>query len=541
MSQGWATPPAPRPPALAAAAPALSAVTRALAAAALVLAAASLVAPAGAGSPPRFDVEAPPVTSVDDGRPIPPPAARGWNEIRAFIDDHWLWPVTDLLGARGRPPAQDVNALDEVPVSAWYAGPSAGDAAAGTTATGLELRAPLTVDAARTRGDEPCLWVRDSGGRAFLLILDDPRRPERQTAAALIAGRLLRAAGYHTPPGGIGAVSRADLVLGEDPVAIGEFGGGRRLDAAALDRLFAGSPRRVAAFSLPAGTRLGGFRERGTRPDDPNDRIPHEHRRSLRGLAPLCAWLDHRRVDEAHTLDLYLDEGRHVRHYLTQLGHALGAGDPVLPSGAARGLSGAFQAQGFDPPAWRTRQPYAPFEALEWADLFWGLRVLLAIPETEIRAAVAAARYADAGIEGEMVGLLLERRERIGRAWLGRMNGAFAFRLEERAPGRWQLACADLAASHGLRSPEDVSFAMTLRLPETGRVLGLQTRGGGVPAFDLAPFMPPVWAHRLDPRRYAVAEIRSWDHAGRALEGRACVHLYFDREAGPRIVGIVRD
>jgi hypothetical protein len=171
----------------------------------------------------------------------------------------------------------------------------------------------------------------------------------------------------------------------------------------------------------------------------------------------------------------------------------------------------------------------------------WGVRALLRIPEREIQAAVAAAGYPDAETARQIAGALLERRARIARAWLGHVNGADDFRVKEVAPGRWVLEFTDLALRYGLVQAEDAYYAMTLRLPDAGQTLGKQTRGGESLAFDLVPFLPPQYAHRLDARRYAIAELRAWDHTGRALAGSTRVHIYFDRDSGPRIVGIDRD
>jgi hypothetical protein len=157
------------------------------------------------------------------------------------------------------------------------------------------------------------------------------------------------------------------------------------------------------------------------------------------------------------------------------------------------------------------------------------------------RDAVAGARMSDAEQAEFLAGALTERRARIARAWLDALNGAERFAVREAAPGRWTLECEDTAVRAGLRQGEDVTFAMTLALPDAGERWGFQTRGAAKAAFDLVPFLPPAWLHRFDARRYAIAEIRAWDYRGRTLTGTARVHLYFDRDSGPRIVGVERD
>ena len=60
--------------------------------------------------------------------------------------------------------------------------------------------------------------------------------------------------------------------------------------------------RAVAGRALP-GTVLGGFRYHGTRPDDPNDVVPHEHRRELRALKVFGAWTNLVDMKAGNTLD----------------------------------------------------------------------------------------------------------------------------------------------------------------------------------------------------------------------------------------------
>ena len=66
----------------------------------------------------------------------------------------------------------------------------------------------------------------------------------------------------------------------------------------------------------------------GTRPDDPNDVVPHEHRRELRGLQVFGAWTNLVDMKALNTMDTLITEnGRaRVRHYLLDVGSTFGMG-----------------------------------------------------------------------------------------------------------------------------------------------------------------------------------------------------------------------
>src|SRR5262245_5514247 len=87
-----------------------------------------------------------------------------------------------------------------------------------------------------------------------------------------------------------------------------------------------GSFRIMASLATP-GKPTGPFRYQGTRSDDPNDIVPHENRRDLRGLFVIAAWLNHTDAKANNTLDTVVEEEgvQYVKHWLIDFGSALGS------------------------------------------------------------------------------------------------------------------------------------------------------------------------------------------------------------------------
>src|SRR5262249_61623615 len=91
------------------------------------------------------------------------------------------------------------------------------------------------------------------------------------------------------------------------------------------DREPGGAYRVVASRALP-GKPIGRIRFSDTRPDDPNDIVPHQDRRELRGYGVFAAWLNHTDAKAINSLDtLITDHGRTVvRHHLLDFGSSVG-------------------------------------------------------------------------------------------------------------------------------------------------------------------------------------------------------------------------
>jgi hypothetical protein len=69
------------------------------------------------------------------------------------------------------------------------------------------------------------------------------------------------------------------------------------------------------------GITLGPFLYYGTRTDDPNDIVPHEDSRDLRGLYVFAAWLNHYDTTALNTLDTLVEENGvpFIRHNLIEI------------------------------------------------------------------------------------------------------------------------------------------------------------------------------------------------------------------------------
>ena len=379
----------------------------------------------------------------------------------------------------GIPPgtrAQNVNTIDEVPNSSWFtnrilARPLSIDEA---------VRGPLRIDGpapgvlsivrAKSEGAAPGFTVRDGAGETWFVAFDPRSNPEAASAAAVIAMRIFWALGYHQAEYYISTLRREDLRIDKSAMFDPVSGKTRPMTIGDIQPVLAraaqnkdGSYRILASRLLP-GKILGGFKYYGTRPDDPNDIIPHEQRRELRALQVFAAWTNLVDVKALNTMDTLIAENGQprVRHYLLDVGSTFGIGangprewfegyenlfekDKALKRLATMGLYiqpwqtvdyednrsiGRFEGDRFDPLVWKSRVPAAALLQARDDDTFWAARRVMAFTDEMIRALVKTGKYSDPAAEQLLTEVLIKRRDKIGQAYLTRINPLVNFSLD---------------------------------------------------------------------------------------------------------------
>ena len=325
--------------------------------------------------PARY-ADRPPVTEIVDRQPVPLPGRTPLIEAVYLSETYLRRPLVGVLDAERVPRAGDVNSLDEVPPSSWW---------------------------------DP--RPEDTGAIRVRLHHDPKGYPNTETAALVIASRLVRKVGYRTPEA-------------------------RRVS------------KTTAEVRWPIGFDLGPTPMSGVRPDDPNDRIPHRDRRTLRALSVLAAWLEIRDLGPERLIDVYMGlpgEG-HVQHLVVGLHSALGAAE-LGPASARRTAAGIVRGSALDnlitlglarPPTGSTARslsvlsrtvdpersldrPWEPADRMGPDDGYWIAKRIAAISPEEIAVAVGSAAL-DPHTHAHVVGALESRRRILIAYWLAQVT-----------------------------------------------------------------------------------------------------------------------
>jgi hypothetical protein len=364
--------------------------------------------------------------------------------------------------------ARNVNTIDEVPDSNWFtnrigARPlSVEEAVKGPINSGGPAPGTWVVVRGKQAGVAPGFTMRDREGQTWFVSFDASGLPEAATGAILVANRIFWALGYWQTENHLVFARPEQLEIAEDATITPPSGNLRRLKQSDLDEVLRrshrgpdGSYRAVAARALP-GRVLGGFRYHGTRPDDPNDVVPHEHRRELRALKVFGAWTNLVDMKAGNTLDSLITENGKgvVRHYLQDVGSTFGTG-ALAPREYDEGWEylyegdlvwkrlftmnfymkpwqtvdyerndsiGRFEGEAFDPATWKPRVPTAAFLRARADDNFWAARRVMAFSNDTIKALAATGRYTDESAAVLLADVLIKRRDKIGRTYLTAVN-----------------------------------------------------------------------------------------------------------------------
>ena len=372
--------------------------------------------------------------------------------------------------------AKEVNTLGDVPDGEWYTNRhyrrrlTTAELSQGPAGEPPSRVGKWRVVAAKNEGVTPGFTITDATGRRFVLKFDPANHPEMATAADVITSRFFHALGYHVPANHIIHFKREDLVLGPDVDFYDNGGRKRKMTRQdlqeVLDRVHHradGQYRAVASLYL-TGKPIGPRRWHGTRRDDPNDTVPHEHRRDLRGMRVFAAWLGHDDSRSINSLDMIVDDGvPHVKHFLIDFGSTLGSASNGpnsprsghVPFFSWRDAASEFFSVGLYVPSWSLakypkypsvgRFEHARFNPERWVpdyrnpafenmlpdDAFWAAKQVAAFTDEDIRTIVRTGQLSEPAAEQWLVECLIRRRDKVIRAFVPKVLPLDNFRVEQ--------------------------------------------------------------------------------------------------------------
>lgn len=368
--------------------------------------------------------------------------------------------------------AVNVNRFDEVPNSSWYTNRhgfyrmSPDQLTRGVAVTdGPDQSRPWKVFRPKVGGKTPGFWIVDARGDEYILKFDPPGNPEMATAAGAMGARYFHACGYNVPQETVVYWYPEQLEIREGASIKDAAGAKRPLVQADLDSILAqverepdGRIRSLASLSLGTfGKIKGPFSYDGTRPDDPNDWCPHEHRRELRALYVIGSFINHYDLKDQNSMDIFVEReaGKgYLKHFLLDFGSTFGSDGQyaknmrkgyanmfdlkdVLVSIFTLGLNrwywedgkptpypelGYFESEVFDPGRFDPIVPNPAFENMTNRDAYWGAKVVMAWRDEDLRALINAGEYSRPEVADYLFDRLKERRDKIGRHWFARVN-----------------------------------------------------------------------------------------------------------------------
>jgi len=444
--------------------------------------------------------------------------------------------------------ARNLNTIDEVPDSSWFTN----RIGARTLTVDEVVRGPIvgdppdpsrwTIIREKDVGVHPGVTARDANGETWFLEFDPSYYPEAATAAVVMATKFFWALGYNQVESFLTTFDPARAAFA--PGATIRRPNGKRTpftrdDLNAVLEHAARRPDgtyRVVAGRLLPGKVLGNFRYEGTRPDDPNDFVPHEQRRELRALRVFGAWLNLTDLKSANTLDtLVTENGRSiVKHYLQDVGSTFGMcndlhewdlswehfyqGNTTVKRFVSFGFAlspwqtvkyvegpsiGKFEGDRFDPRTWRPQTPTTAYLELRDDDAFWAARRIAEFSDETIRGIIHTGEFSDPSSEKAIADIVIKRRDKILKVYLPAVNPIVTPALDEnnrltfenaavaadvaKAPEAYRAAWRQFDNATGETRPigETTSGTASLEAPRE-----LPTENGSFVAIDISADSP---------------------------------------------------
>ncbi|MCP4627489.1 MAG: hypothetical protein GY850_28845, partial [bacterium] len=396
-------------------------------------------------------------------------------------------------------------AFDEVPNSTWFTNRNAQNpmsveeiARGPHTGTGPDTEGDWIVTKAKIAGMAPGFFITDSRGDRYIIKFDMIGWSELSTGAEVVSTKILHASGYHVPENYISVFDPKKVKMGDKVKFTDNRGRKRFMTQADLDGIFKlvehlpDGRIRGHASKFVDGIPVGSFRFKGTRPDDPNDFIPHEHRREIRGLRVMGSWIQHYDTNLGNTFDSYVTKnGRsYVRHYLIDFGGTFGSSiygampkeygnihNVDLPRTLALVFTlglyvprwerydtiphisvGAWESKTFKPNRFRFINPCEAFVNMTDRDGYWGAKIVMSFTDEQIDALVHEGQYSNADAEKYIARILKERRDKIGQYYYAQVNPLDNFTLINLESGGCELHFDDMLVKGKLSEKEGITY-----------------------------------------------------------------------------------
>ncbi|MBW2254649.1 MAG: hypothetical protein JRI25_08650 [Deltaproteobacteria bacterium] len=499
-------------------------------------------------------------------------------------------------------PAANVNSWDEVPNSSWFENRlgvrdmSLEELAQGSCPEApLDPAGPWTVKGAKPNGANPGFIIKAQDGRRYLLKFDGHDQPERATVADVLGSRVYYAAGYHSPCNSVVHFEASILQMDPEAGSVDSLGRDIPMTQDHVDKVLAagvrlpdGRYRASASLFLP-GRPIGPWTYQGMRKDDPNDVIPHEDRRELRGARLLAAWLNHFDAREQNTLAIWVeeDDGRsYVRHYYLDFGDCLGSRwedqDVMLSRRFGHSyyfdatdvsvdfltlgtvprrweqvenreiapIFGYYDVEHFVPEKWKAGYPNVSFNRMTPGDGAWMARIIARFTDERIRVLMAEGQLSNPVYREDLFRTLVGRRDRILAHYLRVRSPLADFRVV--GDGDDQQVCfTDLAGVSGITNLRTTLYQSAMYfgsfgkpqwtrnenpsgVADPGEVCVALVEEGGRPAAGAGD------APADSPDRYAVLDLTVVEAPGPPSIPPARLHFYDQGDEGFRLVGIER-